>query len=48
MTIFPCRKGRMKNLHKLGIKNINYGFTEGIKEEIEENTTQDKAKLQQA
>ena len=35
-------KGRIKNLHKLGIKNINYGFPEGIKEEIEENTTKTK------
>lgn len=29
-------------MHRLGIKNINSGFPEGIKEEIEENTTKTK------
>jgi len=32
----------MKNMQKLGIKNINTAFPEGIKEEIEENTTKTK------
>ena len=39
---FSLTKGRIKNLHKLGIKNINSGFPEGIKEETEENTTKTK------
>ena len=39
---FSVSKGRIKNLHKLGIKNINSGFPEGIKEENEENTTKTK------
>lgn len=39
---FSASKGRIKNLHKLGIKNINSGFPEGIIEENEENTTKTK------
>lgn len=39
---FSLSKGRIKNLHRLGIKNINSGFPEGIKEETEENTTKTK------
>lgn len=39
---FSVSKGRIKNLHRLGIKNINSGFPEGIKEENEENTTKTK------
>lgn len=36
---FPCSKGRIKNLHLIGMNNFNSGFPEGIKEENEENTT---------
>ena len=39
---FSISKGRIKNLHKLGIKNINSGFPEEIKETTEENTTKTK------
>ena len=39
---FSISKGRIKNLHKLGIKHYNWGFPEGIKEENEENTTKTK------
>ena len=39
---FSLSKGRIKNLHKLGINNINSGFPEGIIEENEENTTKTK------
>jgi hypothetical protein len=39
---FSASKGRIKNLHRIGIKNINSGFPEGIKEENEENTTKTK------
>ena len=39
---FSLSKGRKNNLHRIGIKNINSGFPEGIKEENEENTTKTK------
>lgn len=39
---FSNGKGRIKNLHKIGIKNINSGFPEGIQEEVEEHTTKTK------
>lgn len=39
---FSISKGRIKNLHKLGIKHYNWGFPEGIQEENEENTTKTK------
>lgn len=39
---FSVSKGRIKNLQKLGIKNLNSGFPEGIQEENEENTTKTK------
>jgi hypothetical protein len=38
---YSISKGRIKNLHKFGINNINSGI-EGIKEENEENTTKTK------
>lgn len=39
---FPGSKMRIKNLHLIGIKNLNSGFPEKIKEENEEATTKTK------
>ncbi|CAI2371028.1 unnamed protein product [Moneuplotes crassus] len=39
---FTGSKGRIKNLHLIGFKNLNTGFPEKIKEENEEATTKTK------
>lgn len=39
---FPGNHRRIKNLHLVGLKNLNSGFPEKIKEENEEATTKTK------